>query len=100
MRNVIYICITILIWILSGTFLFIHSKGLLNVSPWGMHTFENITIQIAVILLPVIGLFLSIPIKKRVIKYVMILGVFNEYLLSLHSMYLCLDTLLSGHLIQ
>jgi|UPI0007BF5C59 hypothetical protein len=85
MRNVTYIFITSLIWILSGTFLFIHnSKGLMNVSPWGMHTFENITIQIAVILLPVIGLFLSILIKKRVIKYVMILGcLMNIYYLSI-----------------
>ncbi len=84
MRNVTYIFITSLIWILSGTFLFIHSKGLMNVSPWGMHNFENITIQIAVILLPVIGLFLSILIKKRVIKYVMILGcLMNIYYLSI-----------------
>jgi hypothetical protein len=84
MRNVTYIFITSLIWILSGTFLFIHSKGLMNVSPWGMHTFENITIQIAVILLPVVGLFLSIFIKKRVIKYVMILGcLINIYYLSI-----------------
>ncbi len=86
MRNVTYIFITSLIWILSGTFLFIHSKGLMNVSPWGMHTFENITIQMAVILLPVIGLFLSILIKKRVIKYVMILGcLMNIYYLSFPS---------------
>ncbi|PEF40756.1 hypothetical protein CON84_03730 [Bacillus sp. AFS094228] len=84
MRNVTYIFITSLIWILSGTFLFIHSKGLMNVSPWGMHTFENITIQIVVILLPFIGLFLSILIKKRVIKYVMILGcLMNIYFLSI-----------------
>ena len=84
MGNVTYIFITILIWILSGTFLFIHSKGMLNVSPWGMHNFFNITIQIAVILLPVIGLFLSILIKKRVIKYVMILGcLINSYYLSI-----------------
>ncbi|CAH0276521.1 hypothetical protein SRABI84_03788 [Peribacillus simplex] len=84
MRNVIYIFITILIWILSGTFLFIHSKGMMNVSPWGMHNLVNITIQIAVIILPVIGLFLSILIKKRFIKYVMILGcLINIYYLSI-----------------
>ncbi|PEZ80173.1 hypothetical protein CN380_17105 [Bacillus sp. AFS017274] len=84
MRNVIYIFITSLIWILSGTLLFIHSKGMLNVSPWGMHNFVNITIQIAVILLPVIGLFLSILIKKRFIKYVMTLGcLINIYYLSI-----------------
>ena len=83
MRNVTYIFITSLIWILSGTFLFIHSKGMLNVSPW-MHNFVNITIETAVILLPVIGLFLSILIKKRVIKYVMILGcLMNIYYLSI-----------------
>ena len=84
MRNVIYILITILIWILSGTFLFIHSNGMLNVSPWGMHNLVNITIQIAVIFLPIIGLFLSILIKIRVIRYVMILGcLINIYYLSI-----------------
>ncbi len=86
MRNVTYLFITSLIWILSGTFLFIHSKGLMNVSPWGMHNFNNINIQIAVILIPVIGLFLSIFIKRRVIKYVMILGcLMNIYFLSVPS---------------
>ncbi|WP_260287841.1 hypothetical protein [Peribacillus aracenensis] len=84
MRNQIYIFITSLIWILSGTFLFIHNRGMLNVSPWGMHSFVNITIQLAVILLPIIGLFLSILIKKRFMKYVMILGcLINIYYLSI-----------------
>lgn len=84
MRNVIYIFITIMIWTLSGTFLFIHNNGMMNVSPWGMHNFVNITIQIAVILIPIIGLSLSFLIKKRVVRYVMILGcLINIYYLSI-----------------
>ena len=82
MRNIIYLIITILIWILSVTFLFFHSNGTMNVSPWGMHNFINITLQIAIILLPIIGLILSILIRRKV-KYVMILGcLINIYFLT------------------
>lgn len=45
MKNVINIFFTSLIWILSGTFLFKHSKRTMDVSPWGMHNFVNITMQ-------------------------------------------------------
>lgn len=83
MRKENLIFFPIIIWILSGIFIFIHNKGGLNVSPWGMHNFVNITIQIAIIFLPITGLLFSIFIKKRMIRYVMIVGcLINIYYLS------------------
>lgn len=82
MRNIIYLIFTISIWILSATFVYFYNRGAMNVSPWGMHNFTNITLQIAIILLPIIGLILSILIRRK-IKYVMILGCFiNIYFLT------------------
>ncbi|WP_299092237.1 hypothetical protein [uncultured Metabacillus sp.] len=62
MKNLAYIIITLIIWILSAIFLF--SNGIVNVSPWVVHDFVNITIQILAIFLPIIGLVLSILINS------------------------------------
>ncbi len=83
MKNIIYSIMIILIWILSGTFIYIHNKGMLNVSPWTMHNFINIIIQIGVIFFPIIGLSLSILIRRKTFKFVMIIGsLVNIYYLS------------------
>lgn len=87
-KSIIFTIITILIWILSVVFLIFHSNGMLNVSPYGMHNFVNITLQIAIVFLPIIGLILSILINKKNIKYVMILGsLINIYYLSIPFSY-------------
>jgi len=84
MKNIIYLIITIFIWLLSITFMYIHNRGSMNVSPWGMHNFINIIIQIGVIFLPIIGLYLSIQIRRKVTKIVMIIGsLVNIYYLSI-----------------
>lgn len=84
MKNLIYIIINIIIWILSAVFLFIHSNGVINVSPWIIQNFVTITIQIATIFLPIIGLILSIFIKKRLTKFIIILVcVINIYYTSI-----------------
>lgn len=75
--------IVIFTWMFSISFIYIHSKGSLNVSPWTMHNFKNISLQILLIILPLIGLFFCFFINKKVLKYLFIFGsLINIYYLT------------------
>ncbi|WP_042348539.1 hypothetical protein [Bacillus massiliigorillae] len=67
MKNLVKILLVIFTWMFSILFLILQSNGMMNISPWGIHNFFTISVQILLIFLPIIGLIFAIFIKTKII---------------------------------
>ncbi len=72
------------IWIAWLVYYFLFFKNsMLQVSPWGMHNLENITLQIALIFLPLIGFISAFLTSNKIICIIiLIINLYIVYFIS------------------